>query len=252
MMLSRCGWMPPPDRRPWPDGAVHVWRARLDWPDASAVALEPILSGDERERIARLHFQRDRRRSLISRGLLRTLLGRYLDMPPEALAFGYSPYGKPALAVPDTPLRFNVSHSGELLLIAVTLERALGVDVEEIRRDMEVLEIAARFFSPSERDRLASVPEVLRHDAFFDCWTRKEAYIKAKGDGLSLPLDQFDVAFGPGLPARLLATRPDQAEARRWWLRELDVAEGYKAALAVEGAGLTLACWDWPTARYAG
>jgi 4'-phosphopantetheinyl transferase len=174
-------------------------------------------------------------------------LGRYLELPPERLFFSYSPYGKPTLASLDTPLRFNVSHSGELLLIAVTLERALGVDVEQVRPDMSVIEIAERFFSENERRALAGVPQALQHDAFFDCWTRKEAYIKAKGDGLSLPLDQFDVAFGPGRMAQLLATRPDRTEAARWRLQDLDVADGYKAALAVEGSGWALACWDWPT-----
>jgi len=247
MQLSRTKWTAPPDRRIWPKDEVHVWRARLDWPAASARSLEPILSADERERVRRFHFERDRRRSLISRALLRTLLGRYLEMPPETLAFSYSPYGKPSLAALDTPLRFNVSHSGELLLIAVTVERALGVDVEEIRPDTSVIEIAERFFSENERRSLAGVPQALQRDAFFDCWTRKEAYIKAKGDGLSLPLDQFDVAFGPGRAARLLATRPDRTEAARWRLQELDVADGYKAALAVEGSGWTFACWDWPT-----
>jgi len=144
------------------------------------------------------------------------------------------------------PLRFNVSHSGELLLVAVTLHRAIGVDIEQIRRDMCVTEIAGRFFSATERNALTALARDLQHDAFFDCWTRKEAYIKAMGDGLSLPLHQFDVAFRPGEPAQLLATRPDGAEACRWRLSQLDVADGYKAALAVEGSQWTLNCWDWP------
>jgi 4'-phosphopantetheinyl transferase len=245
MMLSRSGWASPPDQRGWPDNEVHVWRATLDWPAETAAGLESILSGDERERVRRLYFERDRQRCLISRGLLRTLLGRYLDRPPETLSFDYGSSGKPGLASLAIPLQFNVSHSGELLLIAVTCGRAIGVDVEEIRRDKGVLEIAERFFSGNERDVLAGLPAELQHDAFFDCWTRKEAYIKAKGDGLSLPLDQFDVAFGPGQGAQLLATRPDGAEAARWRLKELDVADGYKAALAVEGSGWGLKCWDW-------
>ena len=246
MMLSLSGWRSPPDQRVWPDNEVHVWRATLDWPAEAAAGLASILSGDERERVRRFHFERDRRRCLISRGLLRTLLGRYLERPPETLSFDYSTFGKPRLASLKTPLQFNVSHSGELLLVAVALDRAIGVDVEEIRRDMSVLEIAERFFSGNERSALARMPENLRHDAFFECWTRKEAYIKAKGDGLSLPLDQFDVAFGPGQAAQLLATRPDRAEAERWCLKELDVADGYKAALAVEGSGWALKCWHWP------
>ena len=208
--------------------------------------LESILSADERERVRRFYFERDRSRWLVGRGCLRMLLGRYLDVPPETLSFGYSAFGKPRLTGLKTAVQFNASHSGDILLIAVTLDRAVGIDVERIRSSLSVLEIAERFFSPLERGALAALPDALRTDAFFDCWTRKEAYIKARGVGLSLPLNGFDVAFGPGEPANLLATRPDAAEACRWQLRELDVADGYKAALAVEGAQWALKCWDWP------
>jgi 4'-phosphopantetheinyl transferase len=207
--------------------------------------LESILSADERERARRFYFQRDRSRWLVGRGCLRMLLGRYLDVPPETLSFGYGRFGKPHLNGLETPVQFNASHSGDILLIAVTLDRAVGIDVERIRSSLSVLEIAERFFSPRERGALAALPEALRTDAFFDCWTRKEAYIKARGEGLSLPLNGFDVAFGRGEPAKLLATRPDAAEACRWGLRELDIDDGYKAALAVEGAQWTLKCWDW-------
>jgi 4'-phosphopantetheinyl transferase len=207
--------------------------------------LEAILSADERVRVRRFHFERDRRRWLIGRTSIRTLLGRYLGSSPETLSFDYGSFGKPRLTGFETPLQFNASHSGDILLIAVTLDRTVGIDVERIRPDVSVIEIAERFFSPRESGALAALPEALRTDAFFDCWTRKEAYIKARGEGLSLPLNGFDVAFLPGEPAQLLATRPDAAEASRWQIRELDVADGYKAALAVEGAQCTLKCWDW-------
>ena len=172
------------------------------------------------------------------------LLGRYLGVPPETLSFDYGPFGKPRLTGLKTPLQFNASHSGHILLIAIMLDRAIGIDVERIRSNLSVLDIAERFFSPLERAALAALPETLRTNAFFDCWTRKEAYIKARGEGLSLPLNGFDVSFLPGEPAQLLATRPDAAEASRWRLRELDVADGYKAALAVEGAQWRLKCFD--------
>ena len=248
MILARSGWNPPPDDVAWPQDEVHVWRATLDWSAEAIADLEPILAPDERERMRRFHFERDRRCHLVARGLLRTLLGRYLGMAPGQLRFDYSPFGKPSLAADlvQSPLQFNVSHAGELVLIAVAAGRTLGIDVEHIRTDIAVGEIAARFFSANERNALATLAGDLQHHAFFDCWTRKEAYIKAIGDGLSLPLDQFDVSFLPGEPARLLATRPDPAEAGRWCLQGLDVADGYKAALAVEGAGWTLRCWDWP------
>ena len=172
-------------------------------------------------------------------------------MPPQQLRFDYTPFGKPHLAtdLAQRPVQFNVSHSGELLLIAIVAGRAVGIDVEQIRTDLEVEAIAVHFFSSNEQRVLAKLPGALQVGAFFDCWARKEAYIKARGEGLSLPLDQFDVSLMPGEEARLIETRPDPAEAQRWSLASLDVAEGYKAALAVEGAGWTLNCWDWLPGR---
>jgi len=253
MILSKSGWSPGPGRPQWPNGEVHVWRATLDWPSKSLAGLEQCLSSDERERLERFRFERDSRRYLVGRGALRTVLGRYLDVGPERLRFDYTPFGKPYLTpglmgdvTAFEDLIFNVSHSGKLLLIAVAAGRALGIDVEQVRADVEVESIAARYFSPREQSALAKLTGMEQVEAFFDCWTRKEAYIKAKGDGLSLPLDQFDVSLLPGEAARLLETRPDRDEARRWDLIELDVAAEYKAALAVEGTGWTLRCWDYP------
>ena len=199
----------------------------------------------------RFRFERDRRRYLVGRGLLRMLLGRYLGMTPHQVRFEYTVAGKPHLAPSqgERLLRFNLTHSGELLLIAVTDGRALGIDVEEVRNDIDVGEIAAHFFSPNEQRDLATLSGPRRIDAFFECWTRKEAYVKARGEGLSLPLDQFDVSLLPGESVRLIETRPDPAEARRWQLEALSVADGYKAALAVEGKGWALQCVDWPAGR---
>src|SRR5262245_40794838 len=218
MILARSGWSSPPYDFAWLTDEVHVCRATFDWPAEALGSLEPILSSDERERMRRFHFERDRRCHLVARGLLRTLLGRYLGMAPDKLRFDYSPFGKPSLAagLVQRPLQFNVSHAVEIVLIAIAAGRTLGIDVEHIRADIAVGEIAARFFSANEQGALATLAGDLQHGAFFDCWTRKEAYIKAIGEGLSLPLDQFDVSFLPGEPARLLATRPDPAEARRW------------------------------------
>ncbi len=164
------------------------------------------------------------------------------------MRFAYSAYEKPALAADfaHSRLQFSVSHSGELVLVAVALGRAVGVDVERIRTDIAVGQIATRFFSAHEQDALARLAADRQHEAFFACWARKEAYIKARGDGLNLPLDSFDVEFLPGRPARLVETRHDPAEARRWTLQELDAGEGYQAALAVEGEGWKLKCWQWP------
>jgi 4'-phosphopantetheinyl transferase len=238
---------PPPGSEAVKENEVHVWRIALDWRSEDLLALRQVLSADERERMDRFYFEADRRRYLIGRGILRTLLGRRLDISPDKVRFDYSTFAKPAPAadLAHSRLQFSVSHSGELVLIALADGRAVGIDVERIRTDIAVGKIAARFFSPGERDALAEFAADRQHDAFFACWTRKEAYMKARGDGLHLPLDAFDVEFLPGRAARLLETRHDPDDAQRWTLHELDVGEGYKAALAVEGEG-TPKCWQWP------
>ena len=231
-----------------PDHEVHVWRAGLAWSSDCMRRLTDTLSPDEQEKADHFHFDIDRRRQIVARGLLRRLLARVLRTTADRLRFDYSATGKPRLAgdPAEAKLEFNVSHSGGLVLIAVTVGRAVGIDVERIRADMAVDRIAAEFFSPRECAALAALPPHLQCDGFFACWTRKEAYIKARGDGLSLPLHQFDVSILPGQPARLLETRPDPAEARRWGLQDLYVGPGYKAALAAEGEGWQLKTWDCP------
>ncbi len=194
----------------------------------------------------RFRFERDRRRYLIGRGLLRSLLGRYLDLAPQDLRFENAAAGKPHLASGQGQLQFNLAHSGEYVLIAIADGRAVGIDVEEVRDDLDAGEVAAHFFSSDEQRDLETLTGRAKIEAFFGGWTRKEAYVKARGEGLSLPLDQFDVSLRPGEPARLIATRPDPAEATRWGLSSLGVADGYKAALAVEGQGSSLRFWDCP------
>ncbi len=232
-----------------PPNEVHVWRANLDQSQSCLTLLTQVLSGEELARAARYHFEADRKRSIIGRGLSRLLLARCLGETPERLRFTYNAFGKPALAPGRIPhLQFNLSHSGDWILIAFSLGRTLGIDVERKKEDMATEEIAARFFSPIECSALAALPATMRCAAFFSCWTRKEAYLKARGDGLSLPLDQFDVAFVPGAEPRLTETRHDPAEAHRWTLNALQVGCGYAAALAVDGADWELKCWDWPPA----
>ena len=240
-------WRSPPEALHLGGAEVHVWQAGLDRPPAQVHTLLHTLSTDERARAERFHFRRDREHFIVARGLLRAILGRYLNREPGRLQFRYSPYGKPALAQDSggTGLCFNVSHSHGLALYAVTRGREVGVDVEHIRPTPHLEQIAERFFSHREVSALLSLPQDLRAVAFFLCWTRKEAYIKAKGEGLSLPLDRFDVSLIPGEPAALLGTRGDPREAYRWSLRELTPAPGYAAALAVEGHGWRLACWRW-------
>jgi 4'-phosphopantetheinyl transferase len=226
---------------------VHVWRAPLDEAPPQIDTFLRTLAADEQTRAERFYFQRDRERFIIAHGILRAILGLYLHRAPECLAFCYSPHGKPVLAWESggDAIRFNMSHSHGAALYAVARGREVGIDIEFIRCDVEAEQIAKRFFSRQECATLDALPLDLRKYAFFLCWTRKEAYIKARGEGLSLPLDQFDVSLIPGDPAVLLSTRPDPDEALRWNLQELAVAPGYAAALAVERPSRSLSCWQW-------
>jgi 4'-phosphopantetheinyl transferase len=217
--------------------AVHIWRVRLDQPGPIVAACEAHLSSDERGRTDRFHFARDRRRFVVARAALRDVLGRYLALPPVQVAFTYGPQGKPALdaAIHTAPLQFNLSHCDELALIAVTARRSIGVDLERVREIEDLLVMAERTFSRHETAALLALPEAQRPEAFLNCWTRKEAFVKALGDGLSWPLDQFDVSLAPDEPARLLAVAGDPAAVGRWRLCALAPADGYVGALAVEG-----------------
>jgi 4'-phosphopantetheinyl transferase len=246
MSVIHQTWCQPPTALPWPHEEVHVWRATLACSDAAVRHLKKSLSADERDRMERFRFEKDRLRCLIGRGLLRSLLGAYLGMAPQDLHFETSAAGKPHLQSGQRQLEFNLAHSGDYVVIAIADGRTVGIDIEKIRDDFDLGQVAAHFFSPSEQRDLDALTGRFKIEGFFECWTRKEAYVKARGDGLSLPLDQFDVSLRPGEPARLIATRPDPAEAKRWQLSALEVAEGYKAALVVEGRGATLRFWNCP------
>lgn len=240
-------WRVPPTTLGLATGAVHVWRASLGLADSHIDAMAELLSVDEQHRAGRFHFERDRRLFIAARGILRLLLGRYLSRPPHGLRFWYGPQGKPALA-PECggdELQFNLSHSHGLALFVLARGRGVGVDLEWIRPDLATEQIAAQFFAPREVLMLREVPVERRVEAFFNCWTRKEAYIKATGEGFSLPLGGFVVSLAPGEPAALLETVADAGEASRWCLRSLAPGPGYVGALAVAGDRPEVACWHW-------
>jgi 4'-phosphopantetheinyl transferase len=216
-----------------PPGEVHAWwwDARRD-PAGEPGAGIDLLDGDERRRAASFRFPEDRRRWAAGRTLLRVLAARYLDADPRELRFEYGPSGKPRL--PDAPLRFNLSRSGDAILLAFSSGPEIGADVERVVGGYDGEEIAGRFFAPREAATLAALPEGIRSEAFFRCWTAKEAYLKGRGDGLGYPLEAFEVPLAAEGPRRLLAHR-EAAEIGRWWLLPMTPAEGYVSTLAVEG-----------------
>lgn len=228
---------------PLPADEVHVWCVGLSQSPANVAAMWTLLSTDEQVRANRFYFDKDRHHYIYGRGVLRTLIGQYEQVPAAAVAFVYGPQGKPSLASGD--LRFNLSHAQGIALIGFTRGREIGVDVEAVRRLTDADQVAQRFFSEKECNVYSTVSDAEKPRAFFNCWTRKEAFIKAIGEGLSCPLDSFDVTLRPGEPACLQQVRGRQTAAAHWQLRSLDPTPGYVGAVLVEGQGWGLRCWRW-------
>lgn len=227
--------------------AVHVWRFSLVPAQDVLQRLKQILSEDEILRANRFYFPHHRDHFIAAHGCLRDILARYIKLPPQALKFQVSSFGKPCLIAEQGghELTFNLSHSHELGLVAVTRREAIGIDIEYIRNELADEQVAKRFFSKQEVSRLLLLPAEKQKEAFFFCWTRKEAFIKAVGQGLSMPLDQFDVTLTPGEPAQLLATRPDPAQALQWKIYHCTPAEGYAGAVVVAGQDVQINYWQW-------
>lgn len=226
---------------------VHVWRAGLDVPDWQIQQFEKFLSNDEETKASRFRFSRDRRHYIAGRGLLRTILGGYTHMAPQALQFVYKTHGKPELAGGDAtaPLRFNLSHSHGMVLIGVTRRHQIGIDLELVSHEINPLEICERFFSIQERKEMKALPADILHEGFFACWTRKEAYLKGKGLGLSAPLQEFAVSLHPRKPAQLLHDNTDPDAVNRWFFHPLETPLNYAAALVVEGHGCSVRQMVW-------
>jgi 4'-phosphopantetheinyl transferase len=227
------------------DGEVQVWQASLEAPAPRVAALFALLSEDERARAESFQFDHHRRRFVVARATLRRLLSGYTGTPADDLVFAYGPQGKPALAG-GRPLQFNVSHSDELAVYAITCGREVGVDVERLREVAGAERIAERFFSAPEREELRALAPAQRTEGFFTCWTRKEAYVKARGDGLAHPLDAFAVSATPGSPAWLRSTSVDAADVARWSLAGLPLGDGFVGAVAVEGRECRVSSARWP------
>ena len=229
---------------------VHLWLAML--PECSSgllSALKGTLSADELERARRFHFVRDRNRYILRRGILRQILSSYLGCAAAEISFTYSSAGKPQLATAAHlagRFRFNLSHTADAALYAITLEREIGVDIELTRREIEWREIAASLFAPGEIAVLHRLPVHLQSRGFFNCWTRKEAYLKARGEGLSIPLDSFEVSLRPG-DAPVLLRASDESELQRWSVWDVPLTGDLAGALVVEGkpSGFRVFHWSW-------
>lgn len=232
--------------------AIHVWRIPIDGaqPSDLVASRHDLLSSDEIERAARFHFESHRNQYILCRGAIRILLGRYMECPPHEIAFSYERHGKPVLcgngdAGPTQDLAFNVSHSGEFALAGITLDHRIGIDIEKVRALPDADRLVGRFFSEAERAEFRALPPAARPAAFFNCWTRKEAFIKAVGEGLSRPLHSFDVSLTPGKPARLLRVAQHPGEEKRWFLSSFEPAPGYTAAVIAETKSVPVSFYDF-------
>lgn len=216
---------------------VHLWCGSLERSPREVALLALTLSVDERSRAARLSAPRDRRRFVVARGLLRVLLGRYLGRPPAMPRFAYGPFGKPELEGQRSPgrLSFNLAHSGELALYAFGRGRRVGVDVEAVRPLEDMAEVSRLVFSRREREQLWTSPPVLRQRAFFDGWVRKEAVLKALGDGLGANLQSLEVSHPASGDRLLWRSDVDVGDGTTWTLSQVEIGPSWAAAVAVEG-----------------
>ncbi|MBI4788811.1 MAG: 4'-phosphopantetheinyl transferase superfamily protein [Chloroflexi bacterium] len=227
-------------------GDVHLWWGWLDASEpAGDILATEVLSLDERERAARFHFARDQQRFILARGMLRHVLARYVCRRAQDITFQYLSHGKPRLA-DSGDIEFNLAHSHDLVLCAVSRAQ-VGVDVERLQPVAEIEQLARMTFSPAEQAALFALEPDQRLLGFFNGWTRKEAYVKARGDGLAMRLDAFDVSLKPGEPAALLDNRLDPNEVARWSLAAISPAEGYVAAVAAPSQGINVCVrqWEW-------
>ena len=215
---TSCLWLTPPECLILKRNEVHIWKNVLDLDTEIIKKFLDILSDQETQRASRFHFDRDRRRYIAAHGHLRLILARYLGRNPKSLTFSTNQYGKPYLSSnqeDSTALLFNLSHSFNLSVIALSLDLETGIDIEYMNRDIDIMEVAKSFFSKGEIEDLNSLPENMQKYAFFRCWTRKEAYLKEKGMGLFLDLRRYGTSFLPDEPTALSSSSdfPDDIAA---------------------------------------
>ena len=240
-------WVHAPVNNELGEGEAHIWRASLDQPADMIAKFAPLLSKDEYQKAKRFHRLTDCQRFIAGRGILRKIISAYLSLAPDVVQFVYNQYGKPFISAAQNhgALSFNLSHSHGMALYAVARGRRIGIDIEHKREDFATLEVAERFFSKDEFEALKAVPTDQRTRAFFNCWSRKESYIKAIGMGVSYPLDEFTVSLALNVSPALLKVDEDATEASRWNMYELDAGEEYAAALIVENPSVFIRQFEW-------
>lgn len=246
--MAATSWPLPPTRLDLPNDEAHVWCAPLARPAAEVNELASLLAPDELDRALQLRSAAKQCQQIVARGLLRQLLGRYLDLDPRRITFQYGPQGKPHLPAPLAALHFNISHSHEMALFAFAWNIEVGVDVERVRPFSNDLGFAERYFSAQEVDILRGLSEERRREAFFNAWTRKEAFLKATGEGISSGLDRVEVTLHPDDPPSLVRLNGDTDLAERWLLHALRPAQDYVGALCIPRRSSALSCWSWPAA----
>lgn len=246
MTTTKHAWPAPPADLELKVGQVHIWCTSLDQPFNSVTWLSELLSKDEQTRASRFVFDKDRQHFTVARANLRLILSRYLKIEADQLRFRYGAQGKPELAgINSNSLYFNISHSHGLALFAVARDRTLGIDLELVRPLNDMDSIAERFFSREEYAAYHILSPEEKPLGFFNCWTRKEAYIKAIGEGLSHSLTEFDVSLTPGKPAKLLRTQNNSRPANDWSMTALTPAFNYVGAIVVEGQSAQISCLHW-------
>ena len=240
-------WRSAPEHLSISKDEVHIWRISLDLRNCDVESMKMNLSQMELSRADGFRFELDQRRYIITCGAIRSIISYYIPVGPNELVFCYGQYGKPYLDLPlnEQDVRFNVSHSSSIALCALTRNQDIGVDVEFMSEDIDVLSLGKDFFTPREAAVLEALPEAQRLEAFYNCWTRKEAYLKAVGAGLAFGLDSCEVSLAPGEPPALFRIEDGRQEAMGWTLQSFSPAPGYVAAIAVEGQDWRLKCWDW-------
>lgn len=226
-------WKSPPEELSISSGMVHLWSVDLSAPPAPISFYASLLSSDEQQRADRFYFQKHKDQFIVGRGLLRELIGKYAKVNPRNITFSYNQFGKPGFEQ-QAELKFNLSHSNGLAIIGFTIQMEIGLDLEKIDPAINVRQIARHFFAANEQKQIQELPADQQAAAFFKCWTSKEAFIKAHGQGLSLPLDQFEVEVIPDQPAAIKAVHWDLKPANTWDILGFVPRESFLAALVCD------------------